>query len=175
MNNQDRKAQTHCKYGHEFTPKNTIVSKSGGRGCRLCTNERHRIQRKEHPERFKKRFPSQKSYYRTAVWREKQYGLSPERYKQLYDEQDGMCCICWLRPIYCVDHEHCTGLFRGLLCNRCNAGLGMFGDDPNVMLRAIEYLRRTRYVSVPLSYGSDGEGLLPERMAPGLWGQTNTR
>lgn len=31
-----RKSKTHCKYGHEFTPENTIINKDGTRGCRHC-------------------------------------------------------------------------------------------------------------------------------------------
>jgi hypothetical protein len=33
-----RRAQTHCKNGHEFTEVNTIRKASGGRDCRQCQN-----------------------------------------------------------------------------------------------------------------------------------------
>lgn len=36
------KRKTHCKYGHEFTPENTMPSKSGRLGCRACKNQRAR-------------------------------------------------------------------------------------------------------------------------------------
>ncbi|WP_411431134.1 HNH endonuclease [Mycolicibacterium conceptionense] len=39
--------KTHCKYGHEFTPENTIIRKGGHRGCRACG----RRQQREYHER----------------------------------------------------------------------------------------------------------------------------
>lgn len=40
-----------------------------------------------------------------------------------------------------LDHDHATGRFRGWLCGHCNAGIGMFRDDPELMGLAIEYLQ----------------------------------
>lgn len=44
-----------------------------------------------------------------------------------------------VRPL-ALDHDHETGEFRGLLCTRCNTALGLFGDDPKRLRRAIHYL-----------------------------------
>lgn len=38
------------------------------------------------------------------------------------------------------DHDHSTGINRGLLCNACNVGLGMFKDSPDMLLLAVAYL-----------------------------------
>lgn len=39
-----------------------------------------------------------------------------------------------------VDHCHTTKLIRGVLCCRCNRGLGFFQDDPALLMAAINYL-----------------------------------
>ncbi|MGE0576133.1 MAG: endonuclease VII domain-containing protein [Reyranella sp.] len=61
--------------------------------------------------------------------------------------QEGRCKIC-RRPaeegqwkVLRVDHDHATGKIRGLLCHHCNVALGHFGDSPELLERAAEYLR----------------------------------
>jgi hypothetical protein len=75
----------------------------------------------------------------------RRYGISPEEYNQLFEAQGGVCAICH-RPCrsgraLAVDHDHHTGKVRGLLCVCCNQAIGAFGDDPEVMSRALRYLR----------------------------------
>lgn len=69
------------------------------------------------------------------------YGLTPEQFRALFDAQNGLCAICQ-EPMEDphVDHSHETGKVRGLLCARCNSGLGFFKDDPEALLRARLYL-----------------------------------
>lgn len=78
------------------------------------------------------------------------FGITLERYQEMHDEQGGLCAIC-ARPetakrkdrLLClaVDHDHVTGAVRRLLCNNCNHGLGHFKDSPDLLLRAVQYLR----------------------------------
>lgn len=42
----------------------------------------------------------------------------------------------------CIDHDHKTGEVRGLLCGNCNSGIGMLGDDPRLLEKAIVYLSK---------------------------------
>jgi hypothetical protein len=73
------------------------------------------------------------------------YGISVESFNEMVEKQNGKCLICGntngtMR--LCVDHCHKTGKIRGLLCGKCNNGLGCFNDDINKMQLAIEYIRK---------------------------------
>jgi len=63
---------------------------------------------------------------------------------RLYKEQRGLCAICKRDEAtvgtLCLDHCHETGKIRGLLCRKCNTGLGMFHDNLENVLAASEYL-----------------------------------
>ena len=69
---------------------------------------------------------------------------SPEKYLELLKESENRCRICNKTEddniVLCVDHCHETGKLRGLLCNNCNAGIGMLNDDPDLLRKALEYL-----------------------------------
>jgi hypothetical protein len=74
----------------------------------------------------------------------KAYGLSFEDYTRLLEINDGGCVICDSKcPSgrgLAVDHDHKTGVVRGLLCINCNKGLGNFKDNPSLLKEAIQYL-----------------------------------
>lgn len=79
------------------------------------------------------------------------FGITAEQYVEMLTAQHGVCAICAMPETIiergvvrqlAVDHDHLTGKVRGLLCGRCNMGIGRFGDDPNLLARAITYLHR---------------------------------
>ena len=74
----------------------------------------------------------------------KRYGFSDEQIQELLGQQDGKCKICQkpfgLKTPH-LDHNHETGSFRGFLCGKCNAGIGLLGDSCELCLKAAEYLR----------------------------------
>lgn len=77
---------------------------------------------------------------------EQTYNISLKQYEKMYMEQAGLCAICRKpttieKPFLFVDHDHDTGKVRGLLCHKCNAGIGLFEDNVNSLNFAIQYLR----------------------------------
>lgn len=72
------------------------------------------------------------------------FGLSLEAYEELLRAQCGRCRVCGRLPrtgsSLHVDHDHETGEVRGLLCFRCNGGLGQFGEDAERLALAVDYL-----------------------------------
>ena len=70
------------------------------------------------------------------------YGISSADYDALLAKQDGVCAICGKpsEETLCVDHCHATGTIRGLLCRKCNTGLGCYEDDPATMITSLAYL-----------------------------------
>lgn len=115
---------THCRNGHEYTEENSYFSPGGVRWCRLCRQQRaveYSLNRK--------------------------YGLSTLAFEKLLNAQNGQCAVCQelldkastMRDPT-VDHDHNTGKIRGILCRRCNQGLGQFHDSTVVLRAAIAYL-----------------------------------
>lgn len=71
------------------------------------------------------------------------HGISIEDFERMYAEQAGLCAICGEGVVNknChVDHNHKTGKVRGLLCSKCNTGLGLFCDNSELLIRAAKYL-----------------------------------
>lgn len=68
----------------------------------------------------------------------------------MLSEQDGKCAICRidrskLSKAMVVDHCHETGKIRGLLCGKCNSGIGLLKDSSKLCQVAANYLKLGRY------------------------------
>ena len=148
-----KQMSTEHKFAHECEPgkylchscacvkdvKEFSINPSAKRGhditCKACRNEKRRGTRQEegHKTRMKK------------------YGLTPEDYENMLKEQHYSCAICHthiskLKVRLHVDHCHTTGKVRGLLCVKCNQGIGMFNDDAELLDRAMDYLEQDKMI-----------------------------
>ena len=78
----------------------------------------------------------------------KQYGLTPDQYDKMLAEQGGVCASCHQEETHrnqygvvslAVDHDHTSGVTRGLLCGRCNRALGLLGDSAQRIQELLRY------------------------------------
>jgi hypothetical protein len=77
--------------------------------------------------------------------RARRYGLSLEELRAILARQGNACAICRKSGVGLhIDHCHATGKVRGLLCRKCNQGLGNYDDDPSLTAAATAYLEVTR-------------------------------
>ena len=58
--------------------------------------------------------------------------------------ESGQCECCGNVRDLVVDHDHTTGKFRGWICNLCNVGIGMLGDDLAGAECAMAYLNSSK-------------------------------
>lgn len=73
----------------------------------------------------------------------RRYGLTPDMWRSMVLEQAGECGICEIQMTDPhIDHIHGTKIVRGLLCGRCNRGIGMFDDSPGKLRSAAVYVER---------------------------------
>lgn len=127
--------------------------------CKTCHNEPHRqSQRTAARARYEKRGEAMRAYHRE--WHRKNpraakkhhlrltYGMTLEQYDELLRQQNNVCAVCKKTnpngKDLAVDHDHGSGQIRGLLCDRCNRGLGFFDEDPVILHEARGYLIQAR-------------------------------
>jgi hypothetical protein len=80
------------------------------------------------------------------------YSLEPCEFDRLYEEQEGKCACCFSLFVepgkLHVDHDHELNKVRGLLCHKCNRGIGLLGDTLESVQRAVSYLLKSQGVGV---------------------------
>ncbi len=91
---------------------------------------------------------------RRRIWHvERTYNITYDEYEEMLFIQGGGCAICSKTPeengtALAVDHDHsccpgkgsCGFCVRKLLCSDCNRAVGLFGDSPEIMRKAAEYM-----------------------------------
>jgi hypothetical protein len=104
--------------------------------------------RKQYCKWYNKTQQGKKSRRKCVLKR--QYGITLERYDEMFTKQNGVCAICGkpetMKNQYglvslSVDHNHTTNAVRKLLCHRCNSIIGMVCEDTNLLENIIRYLK----------------------------------
>lgn len=144
-----------CSKGHLYTEEDTWTDKHGDPICKICVtkayikhhpelslNEARIIVEREYIGKRRKHSVNQDNYLHSRV---KSYGITMFEYNTIIEKQGFKCAICGihendLKNILFIDHCHVTGKVRGLLCQNCNTGLGMFKDNKEFLAKAIAYL-----------------------------------
>lgn len=136
LSNRGKRIILTCKNcGEEFE---TLQLKANTGKEKFCSRECYNLYRRENSTDLKER---------NILYQKKtKYGLTEEKYKELFIEQDNKCSICGTSfedTKAFVDHDHKTGKVRGLLCTQCNTLLGMAKDDTEILDAAIQYLKNS--------------------------------
>jgi hypothetical protein len=97
------------------------------------TNARNRRRRQENPDRFR------------SYDLKKTVGITLDQKNQQFEKQGRKCGICKTtipntKKTWFADHDHQSGVFRGVLCGHCNSILGYSNDSPSVLIAAALYL-----------------------------------
>ncbi len=76
------------------------------------------------------------------------YRLTRGQWQAIFERQQGCCAICGISQddlgyTLEIDYDQNIGKVRGLLCKKCNLGIGMFGEDVENINRAIRYLEKS--------------------------------
>jgi hypothetical protein len=125
------------------------------RAKKLALNRAYRRKRREEinaqtRERWRSdaEFRARRCACSRECWRRNAYGLTTEDYGRMLARQNGACAICKqvFQETPAVDHCHTTGKVRGLLCRKCNTGLGSYDDEPGRLREAAAYLEASRGV-----------------------------
>lgn len=144
-----------CKKHGLLDEANLMIRENGRLRCRLCQYERNREWEKRNPEKVKQYrrhgyLRHCDRYAEDSIFRQRK--ITKEEYVNLIKKQNNKCAICFneesvimrkdksVSPLS-IDHDHKTGKIRGLLCARCNRGLGSFKESEERLLSAIDYLR----------------------------------
>jgi hypothetical protein len=119
------------------------------RVCLVCTRAGGRVSYARNSEHYKEQAKQYRKEHPTDPKRKRgwalqaKFGITLADYDRMFEEQGGLCAICKNPPkikALNVDHNHETGVIRGLLCGGCNSFLGRVQDDPDKLITAAGYV-----------------------------------
>jgi hypothetical protein len=128
-------------YERDLRRRNPEFAERQRENCRKWSDENH-----ERKQAAAKEYHRNMSYEQTRAHTLKsRFGITLIEYDALAAKQGNKCALCEKpqadlnRPLS-VDHCHTTGMIRGLLCRRCNCGVGLWDKNPVLLDEATMYL-----------------------------------
>jgi hypothetical protein len=107
---------------------------------RWAANNPDKVRAKEHRRRFG---PNREQYLKLLRYAPHKHYLSRDKYEEIYPQlAEGPCEICGVKAKMHIDHCHKRNVFRGILCDGCNRGIGFFKENVAALRKAAEYLER---------------------------------
>ncbi len=127
---------------------------TGQRFCRMCRDKaREKSKMRKGTEG---RIQTCSKYYQShkRPWRnyyyQKKYGITLEKYEEMFKRQSGRCEICKSKPEKSrnlhIDHDKTTGKVRGLLCTNCNTALGGYRENIQILKAVIRYIKKYNHI-----------------------------
>ncbi len=111
--------------------------------CKLCRSRKYNTEDKREKQRiYKKKIRKENPDKQRIIWEKSVYGISKE------EINIDKCMICGSQRRLCIDHCHNTKIVRGILCTKCNFGLGYFDDNKQKLENAIKYLENNLNLKV---------------------------
>jgi Recombination endonuclease VII len=121
--------------------------------CKLCHNSCTKNWQQNNKERTavtrqtrRRNNPGkEKSYYHPNKYLKRTYGITEEEKTNILFEQGNKCAVCGSMnpqgPYWHTDHDHISGTIRGILCSKCNMGIGLFNDSSELLFLAFKYMK----------------------------------
>ena len=129
-------------------PVDKFSAKKGRRGhsaeCKDCHNKY--VREVWYPRNRQKQIRSSNMWKKNNKAAVLSYGkgVNVEEVKRVLSHNDGKCEICGSSNRLVIDHDHNSKKVRGILCGKCNSGLGFFNDDTDHLASAIKYINKSK-------------------------------
>jgi len=140
----NRFKENHPDYFKKYMENNKDKYKETINRCAKLYYEKNKEYVKNYSKEYRRKLKSeQKRNYRLKA----KYDITLEEFNELKVKQNNKCSICKTeldqtdrKTKSNLDHNHTTGKVRGILCHKCNTGIGLLNEDIEILASAIEYL-----------------------------------
>lgn len=135
-NNRDKEIQRCKNYRNKNKDKISVYNK--------YYKTKHSRTIKQKYKKWKNNNKDKIKIYDRNKWLKIKFRINHKIYLKMLNMQNNVCFICNnenKNRFLCIDHNHATNKIRKLLCTSCNAGLGNFKENIDIMYKAIKYLK----------------------------------